>query len=93
MKIERDINKELLAMRKKDEISKNLYTRMRSIWGGGGGGQLARLYGLAKVHKENNPLRPFLSLPGSFFYNLHKLLTKLQNFPRQLRAQTSKSTH
>ena len=29
LKIERDINKELLAMRKKDEISENLYTRMR----------------------------------------------------------------
>ena len=30
LKIERDINKELLAMRKKDEISESLYTRMRS---------------------------------------------------------------
>ena len=34
MKIKRDINKEMLAMRKKDEISKNLYTRMRSTWEG-----------------------------------------------------------
>ena len=33
LKIERDINKELLAMRKKDEINENLYTKMRSTGG------------------------------------------------------------
>ena len=33
LKKERDIKKELLAMRKKDEISENLYTRMRSTGG------------------------------------------------------------
>ena len=71
LKIERDINKELLAMRKKDEISESLYTRMRST-----GGQAARLYGLAKVHTVNTPLRPVLSLPGSSYYNLNKVLAK-----------------
>ncbi|XP_063729576.1 uncharacterized protein LOC134857129 [Symsagittifera roscoffensis] len=71
LKIERDINKELLAMRKKDEISESLYTRMRST-----GGQRARLYGLAKVHKVNTPLRPVLSLPASSYYNLNKVLAK-----------------
>ena len=71
LKIERDINKELLAMRKKDEISESLYTKMRST-----GGQPARLYGLAKVHKVNTPLRPVLSLPGSSYYNLNKVLSK-----------------
>ena len=30
MKIEKDINKELLAMKKKDEIGEALYTRLRS---------------------------------------------------------------
>ena len=71
LNIERDINKELLAMRKKEEISENLYTRMRST-----GGQPARIYGLAKVHKVNTPLRPVLSLPGSSYYNLNKVLAK-----------------
>ena len=71
LQIERDINKELLAMRKKDEISENLYTRMRSTWG-----QPARLYGWAKVHKMNTPLRPVLSLPGSSYYNLNKVFSK-----------------
>ena len=31
MKIEKDINKKLLAMKKKDEISEVLYTRLRSM--------------------------------------------------------------
>ena len=35
-KLVKDINKELLAMMKKDEISENRYTRMRSTGGGGG---------------------------------------------------------
>ena len=50
----------------------SLYTRMRST-----GGQPARLYGLAKVHKVNTQLRPVLSLPGSSYYNLTKVLAKL----------------
>ena len=53
-------------------MSENLYTRMRST-----GGQLAELYGLAKVNKENTQLRPVLSLPGSSFYNLNRVLAKL----------------
>ena len=40
------------------------------------GGQPARLYGLAKVHKENTPLAPVLTLPGSSYYNLNKTLAK-----------------
>ena len=36
-----------------------------------------RLYGLAKVHKKNNPLRPVLSLPDSSYYKLNKVLAKL----------------
>ena len=85
MKIEKDINKKLLAMRKKDELTENLYTRIRST-----GETPARLHGLAKVHKENIPLRPVHSLPGSSYYNLKKILA---NFSRKLRVQTSKSLH
>ena len=40
------------------------------------GGQPARLYGLAKVHKVNTPLRPVFSLPGSSYYNLNKVFAK-----------------
>ena len=71
MKIEKDINKELLAMKKRDEISEAMYNRLRST-----GAQPARLYGLAKVHKQGTPLRPVLSLPGSSYDNLNKTLAK-----------------
>ena len=55
MKIKKDINIELLAMKKKDEISEAMYNRLRST-----GAQPARLYGLAKVHKQCTLLRPVL---------------------------------
>ena len=63
IKIEKDTNKELLAMKKKDEISETLYSRLRFT-----GAQPARLYGLAKVHKLGTPLRPVLSSPGSSYH-------------------------
>ena len=40
------------------------------------GGQPARLYGLAKVHKAETPLRPVLSVPGSSYENLKEMLAK-----------------
>ena len=71
MKTEKDINKELLAMKKKNEISEALYTRLRST-----GAQPNRLYGSAKVHKQGTPLCPVLSLPGSSYDSLNKTLAK-----------------
>ena len=71
MKIEKDVNIELLAMKKKDEINEAMYNRLRST-----GTQSTRLYGLAKVHKQGTPLRPVLSLPGSSYDNLNKRLAK-----------------
>ena len=71
LKIEKELNKELLAMNKRDEISDQLYSKMRSA-----AGQPARLYGLDKVHKAETPLRPVLSLPGSSCEILNKMLAK-----------------
>ena len=71
LKVEKELNKKLLAMNKRDEISDQLFSKMRST-----GGQPARLYGLAKVHKDETPLRPVLSLPGSWYENLNKMLAK-----------------
>ena len=71
LKIEKELNKELPAMNKRDEIGDQLYSKMRSK-----GGQPARLYGLAKLHKAETPLRPVLSLPGSSYENLNKMLAK-----------------
>ena len=59
-------------MNKRDEISDQLYSKLRST-----GGQTARLYGLAEVHKAEPPLRPLLSLPGSSYENLNKTLAKI----------------
>ena len=50
LKIEKVLNKELLAMNKRHEISDQFYSKMRST-----GGQPTRLYGLAKVHKLRHP--------------------------------------
>ena len=67
--IKTEEDKELLSMKKKDEISEALYTRLRST-----GAQPARLYGLAKAQKQGTPLRPALSLPDSSYDNLKKTL-------------------
>ena len=58
-------------MNKRDEIIDRLYSKMSST-----GGQTARLYGLAKVHKDETPLRPVLSLTDSSYENLNKMLAK-----------------
>ena len=44
LKIEKKLNKELIAINKRDEISDQLYSEVRSARG-----QPARLYGLAKL--------------------------------------------
>ena len=36
------------------------------------GGQLSRLFGLAKVHEENKPVRPFPWMPGLPYYKVAK---------------------
>ena len=71
LRIEKELNKKLIAMNKKDEISDQFFSKMRST-----GGQPARSYGLATVHKTETPLRPVLSLPGSSYENLNKMLAK-----------------
>ena len=59
-----DFLKELLT---KGEIGETLYNKMKPM-----GSQPARLYGLAKVHKNNTPVRPVLSMPGSAYYGVAK---------------------
>ena len=68
-KLKKNFNKELLANNKRDEISDGSYARLRST-----GGQPARIYGPAKVHKKHTTLQTVLSfsLFGSSFENLNK---------------------
>ena len=65
------INEALGELLGSGEIDKELYDKMKSS-----GGQPARLYGLAKVHKDIIPLRPVLSMPGSPYYNIATTVTK-----------------
>ena len=69
MKNEKELNKELLDMRKKGKIPVRVYEALRST-----GAQPAKSYGLAKVHKKT-PLRPVLSIPGSCYHKFNKFLT------------------
>ena len=49
LKIEKVIKKELMNLKKNNDISEHLYTKLRSI-----GSQPACLNGLANVHKKKN---------------------------------------
>ena len=82
MKNEKELNKEHLNMRKKGKIPFKVYEALRST-----GAQPAKLYGLAKVHKNETPLRPVLSIPGSCYHKLNNFLTH-----KRLKEQTSKLT-
>ena len=68
--MEDNMNKSLRSLLKIGEIDDDLYKKLKCT-----GSQPARLYGLAKVHKVNTPLRPVLSLPGSAYDRLNKWLT------------------
>ena len=70
MKNEKEPNKHLLDMRKKGKIPVKVYEALRYT-----GVQTPRLYGLAKVHKKETPLRPVFSIPGNCYHKLNKFLT------------------
>ena len=86
-KTETAFNKELQVLYKNGKIEKEFYERSRSC-----GAQPARLYGLAKVHKERIPLRPVLSLPGSSYEKLTNDLSRLfKDIPEcQIKCSTQK---
>ena len=66
------------------KISSDLCSKCRST-----GAQPARLYGLAKVHKQKTPLRPVLSLPGSCYENLTNQLSKWFDKIEEAKIETS----
>ena len=61
------ISTTLLKLRDNGKLDKELFKKQRPI-----GSQPPRIYGLAKVHKANTPLRPVLSMPASAYYNTAK---------------------
>ena len=62
----------MLKLVKSGDISEEFYQKTRSV-----GGQPARIYGLAKVHKVGVPLRPIVSMPGSVYDRLGQALAQL----------------
>ena len=62
----------LLKLLNEKKITQEFYKDVRP-----NGSQPARLYGLAKVHKNNHPLRPICSSVNSFNYKLSSELAKI----------------
>ena len=71
LKEEERINTVLEELNGRGKIDEQFSKSIKSV-----GGQLPRLYGLAKVHKENIPVRPILSMPGSPYYKLAEKITE-----------------
>ena len=83
IKSEKALNAKMMTLYKQ-KISKEHYESMRSV-----GAQPARLYGLAKVQKDGTPLRAVLSLPGSCYQNLTRVLYSYCKDIDEGRIQTS----
>ena len=88
LKVEKDNSKELLRMKKSNHISENLYNKLWST-----DSKPARLYCLKKLHKQNIPLQPVLSLPGSSHENLNKILPKLFDKNEGANTETNTQKH
>ena len=56
---------------KNSKISAELYKCLKPT-----GSKPAQLYGLAKVHKEEIPLRPIVSIPGSSYDKIGRWVSK-----------------
>ena len=65
LKEEERVTTVLKRLLEENKISEALYNRLKPI-----GSQPPRLYGLAKIHKQNVPVRPVLSMPGSVYYKI-----------------------
>ena len=65
LKEEERIQAKLTSMKNVRKINDELYNKIKPR-----GSQPPRLYGLAKVHKDDTPLRPVLSMPGSAYHKV-----------------------
>ena len=69
LKRENEINDQRLNLMNRGDLNEELYKELHHT-----GSTVPRLYGLAKNHKKNVPLRPVLSTVNSIY---HKLAEKL----------------
>ena len=78
LKEQERVRETLKTLKEEDMISEKLYEELVPR-----GSQPARLYGLAKVHKNNTPVRPVLSMPGSAYHKVAEYVAKcLKNVPQ-----------
>ena len=88
VKEEERINDILPELLDTHEIDETLFEDMKSM-----GGQLPRLYDLAKVHKPNVPIQPVLSMTSSPYYKIAEKVTKwLSMFPESKINCSTKKT-
>ena len=66
------------------KISEKLFSDLKPI-----GSQPPRLYGLAKVHKTDTPLRPIVSMPGSPYQRVAKKVAEWLSSVPECRINTS----
>ena len=71
LKEEDRINSALQNLHEQGKIDNQTLKKLKSM-----GGQLPRLYGLAKVHKKDTPLRPVLSMPGLPYNKIAQKVTE-----------------
>ena len=69
-KFERLMNSKRLGLKRLGKFEDGEYFRLRST-----DGLIPRIYGLVKIHKDNFPLRPIVSLIGSPLYQLSKYIS------------------
>ncbi len=65
LKEEERVAESLKKMKQDGRIGEELFQKLKPV-----GSQPARLYGLAKVHKKDVPVRPVLSMPGSPYHQV-----------------------
>ena len=73
-KIEAHIQRRLLQLKKDGFLPSKIYNSIRPT-----GSQRPRMYGLPKIHKQDVPLRPILSMTASAQHQLARRLTSVIN--------------
>lgn len=74
----------LKSMRTNNKLSESLFNKLKPI-----GSQPPRLYGLAKIHKPNIPVRPVLSMPGSAYYKIAHQIAEWLSVVEECRINSS----
>ena len=84
LKEEERVCQVLTKLKKEGKISDSLFDELKPT-----GSQPPRLYGLAKVHKKDTPLRPIVSMPGSAYNKIAKKIAFWLSLVPECNIQTS----